>query len=537
MSKRFANIFFISLGAMLFLTVGFFLVLFLAPGFSAFGLRYIAIDTRAYDSKEVIIMDQIGSFSGSIVIECEDAPIKVQFTQGPVHTVRYYENFSGLTTTKIENPALSVKMGKDGSAVIKVESFKKYIFQNSNTERYLVLSVPLTSVAIEDESRRPSLTINSKNSDISFANNFEGEDLRIPEFNTVKIATNGNIQYDTHVKATTYNLKTNDSIVINEAKTIAVDATNYILESVKGQVSVQKPVVGNLDITVYNTGIKLVSCANLKARAGFGDITCYKKDAKIQVSGIVDISTKAGSVVLGDVLGVGANKISTGSGYVSIDKILDGKITTKSGNVTVTSVNNVEIETNMGKVAVEEALSALKVTTKRSKVVLGGEGMIMNNVTAFSRIGDITLLSATGKVNVQTVSSDISITNSNSEDMTVDCGGKLVATGLKGLVNIKVAKDCSLKFVTISDDAKIEAGDGCNKVKIEALSNSVKDTQLILSGKKVVRWEENEAGSSIFSKIEETTDLVNGLNGMEPLLKFAGKNAVVDLYLKSAPIE
>ena len=135
MSKRFVNVFFISLGAMMFLTVGFFLLLFLAPGFSAFGLRYIAIDTRAYDSKEVVILDQIGNFSGSIVVDCEDAPVKVEFTQGPVHTVRYYENYSGLTTTPIDYPSLSVSMGKDGSAVIKVESFKKYIFQNSNTER------------------------------------------------------------------------------------------------------------------------------------------------------------------------------------------------------------------------------------------------------------------------------------------------------------------------------------------------------------------------------------------------------------------
>ena len=268
--------------------------------------------------------------------------------------------------------------------------------------------------------------------------------------------------------------------VIRGATTVAEDSKADILESVKGQVSVQKPVVGNLDITVYNTGIKLISCSNLKARTDFGDIKCFKTDSKIQVAGIVDIETKAGSVNLGDVLGVGENKISTGSGSVVIDKILNGKITTKSGNVSITSVNNVEIVTNMGKVVVEEALSALKVTTKRSKIVLGGNGMIMNNVTAFSRIGDVTLLSASGKVNIQTISSDVSITNADSADLTVDCGGELVATGLKGLVNIKVAEDCSLKFTEVSNNVTIAAGDDCKKVKIEALSNSVTNQLLLL---------------------------------------------------------
>lgn len=66
MAKRFVSIFFIVIAITLFLVVGFVMLLFLAPGFSAFGLRYIAYGTRLYDSGKIIITDEIGSFNGHI---------------------------------------------------------------------------------------------------------------------------------------------------------------------------------------------------------------------------------------------------------------------------------------------------------------------------------------------------------------------------------------------------------------------------------------------------------------------------------------
>ena len=53
MSKRFATIFFITVATIMILAVVFFMVLFLAPGVTVFGIRYIGQDLHKYESGKI----------------------------------------------------------------------------------------------------------------------------------------------------------------------------------------------------------------------------------------------------------------------------------------------------------------------------------------------------------------------------------------------------------------------------------------------------------------------------------------------------
>ena len=87
-----------------------------------------------------------GTFSGSIRIETDQVPISVVFSQKYTYQVDYYDNYNGLTTSKFDDPSIEFSKDKDGTAVIKVKSFKKFIYENSNSNRYIRLLIPSTVI-------------------------------------------------------------------------------------------------------------------------------------------------------------------------------------------------------------------------------------------------------------------------------------------------------------------------------------------------------------------------------------------------------
>ena len=83
-----------------------------------------------------------------------------------------------------------------------------------------------------------------------------------------------------------------------------------------------------------------------------------------------------------------------------------------------------KISTSMGKVVVEEALSKIDVYSHRGKITVGGEGMTVSNPTLESRLGKVSLTSATGTVLLKTTKADIDFKNTNSSNITIYSGGK-----------------------------------------------------------------------------------------------------------------
>lgn len=490
MSKRFATIFFITVATIMILCVVFFLVLFLAPGFSMFGIKYIGKNLHAYDTGKVDLYTRLGASYTEYEINTYEVPVYVIFSENRNFELEYYDNYNGITNSKIQDPSIEIKT-QGGKVVITTTEFHKCIYETSTSERFLKFYVPLSETSGLDADGVYTLQINSTKSSVYFSK-AEPEDERIPNFDTVGINTKGKIHYDTTMVADTYKLETSSSISIDKDKSNIISATNYNLKTTSGKINIESPIDGDLTLETKNGSISLISCKNLYAKTTYGKIQSAGENP-VSISGVVDISTTAGSVILGTVEGVGENKIATGSGKVVIDKIGDGTITTKRGSVDIKSVQNFKIETNVGKVTVQESLGSIDVTTKRGDIILGGDGITLTNAKAFSRLGRVYVKSATGTVNIETISSNVEFKNATSDDITIKCGGKLKAEELSGKVNVRAEKDSTIRFTTINDVSVLEFGDGCKNVEVYALNNTKDDIGYLIYGSsiKIQEWKNN----------------------------------------------
>ncbi len=538
MAKRFTTIFFIVLGIIAFLGVGLFLVLILAPGTRIFGMMYVANNARAYNSGRLNVITELekqgfSGFSGSVTIEASEIPIYIEYTERYVYEFEYVENYIGLTKTDIERPSFSLSKDKTGGLVVKVNGFEKFIFENKATVRYFKLYVPMVDVS-GSGSGDTNLTIKSVKSDITFYKTLGDGETRTPNFNTVSIETKGKIVLNGSTKAKTYKLVSPNTIKIDKNFKNVVEATHYNLESTKGKIVIEPVISGDLNLKTKNGSIKLVSCRNLTVNTEHGDIVGLDADGKVDVAGMVYITSKSGKVSFGKVQGGAQSIITTSSGKVSIDKIGEALITTKRGSVNITSVEDAIINTNTGNVAIEESLESLKITTIRGKVTLGGEGMTMKNIDVFSHIGRVYVKSAHGSAVVKTNKSDVSFTNTTCTNITIDAGGKLVATGLTGTVNINVAKDADLTFTTITKDTTINGGAKTKNIVIWALQNSADDTAFSLSGKHCIHYEANDNGTGSYSTLDQGANISNRISGSGPALSVDGKGGNVKLYMKAS---
>ena len=81
MGKRLASIFLITLGVAIAGVIVFSLILFLAPGLSVFGIKYIAAGTHRV-SDSFVLAEEVGTANFvSVRIESEQVPVSVVFTQ------------------------------------------------------------------------------------------------------------------------------------------------------------------------------------------------------------------------------------------------------------------------------------------------------------------------------------------------------------------------------------------------------------------------------------------------------------------------
>lgn len=529
MAKRFAISCFIVLGVCIFLIAGMTLVMFLAPGFSVFGIKYIASNTHVINKKYTLVQE-IGSFSGSIIVETHEIPVKVYFTEEWDYRIEYYDNFNGITSSKIEDPSITISRAADGSAKISIKEYRRFLYESSSSQRYLKIFVPLASVSGSSSDYKTNLIFYAGASDVSFSK-IMNSDLRIPAFNMIRVETSGKVNFNTPVNAKTYRYLTNSSIKFGADTTKGINASNYILHSKRGSITINRAVQGDVTATTDAGDIKLLSCKNLTATTGYGTVHSAGKE-KVIVNGLANINTKAGNVYLGKVLGAGENEINTRSGEVKIDKIIDGTVKTTRGAIEIKSVGNVVIKTNIGRVQVEEVLESIDINSRRGNVYLGGKNMTVNNPTVYATLGRVYVYSASQTVDLKTVSGNIEFTNDNSEDITIVCGGKLKATNLRGEIEITAHDNVNLEFDDITDDVTITLKDTVKSVKIEALDNAYDEIRYLIRGKNVVRYGDNGAGSFT---IREKSDVLSNSASVTsgPLLKVTGKYAKISLYMQN----
>lgn len=532
MSKRLAIVFFVVIGSIIFAIAGFCLMLFLAPGFSAFGVKYIRSDLHFVWTGKVAISDtklfetQDGStFLGNVIVETHEVPVNVIYTENLEYYFEYYDNYSGFTTSKFDDPSFTITKDEQGNCVFKVQEFKKFVYESSSSKRYFNLYIPLQFVS-ESQSYSKSVTVRTDSAPITFVKE-DLDDTRMASHNKVTVETkSGRVKFkDIAVRANTLTYKTGNTIKLYGDQNKEFYAENYDLESRLGRIVINGPVGGNVYAKTNSGDIMVESCKNLKVETKNGDVYSSNKDKLLSTRGIVNIETTSGNVILGDINGTGVNTIKTGGGRVTINKIKTAEISTKRGSVTIKSVTDAKIESNVGKVTVEESLNSINVKTKRGNILLGGRGIKMNNVTAFSNLGKIDILSASGKVDVVTVKNNITFTNGDSTEMKFVSGKKLTAKGLAGKVNIVSAQDVYLEFTKITDSTIIELKDTCKSIVVKAETNTIANTNFYFEGASVRRYEDEALVNTPSSRLE-------GAGSKDPTayIKITGANAVIDVY-------
>lgn len=532
MAKRLMSIFFITLGIALACVVVFVLVLFLAPGLSIFGIKYIATGTHVIN-ENYSIYEKIGNFNYSVRIEAEEIPVQVILSSSSYsYNIEYYDNYNGLTNSNFDDPSIEFLKEADGTAVVKVTSFKKFIYENGNSSRYIRLIIPASFVS-NTKAGETDLTIISKSSNVTFVNEVQ---TRLPYFRNIKIETNGKVYNTSPVYAKNYSLKTINAIKITDDVATNINATNYILNSTGGKIVVDRDVEGDINATTKNARIQILSCNNFTANAGFGDVYSSKEDVGVTVNGVANISTTAGKVKIEQILGTEEKSIvNTTTGNVEIKKAYDIDVTTTRGFVTINSARNLKVQTSSGSIIDEEATESVQATTKRGKVYLGGEGCVLYNPTVTSTYGNVSVISASGKVKIETTKASVSFKNKDADNVTFDIGGNLEASNLIGAVKATVSGDATFNFLEFTDKSTIKGTGENSAITIYLLNNLASTFSYNLNGNDASLFEYNTEDSENHYQIGKSTSLTSSIELVNrPLLSVDTTGRLIVYYKKSS---
>ena len=490
MSKRFVATFFLVLASILIVCFIYVLLLFLLPGVSMFGLKYIGLGTHHKTTGKVILSEQlnsegdkVGVFSG-IILNNYEVPVNVIFSEDYTYYFEYEDNYNGITNSKITDPELSFSKDEMGNIVIDVNEYHTFLYETATSTRYINIYIPIQTVGQTDKYAL-NLTINSNKSPVTFKMETSGY-LTPATFNNLTINSNGKINYEYNVEAVNYSYKTSSSIEIDEEKDVTIKATNYELNSTDGKIVVKTPVSGDLTCTTKLGRVLLISCRNLTATTSFGDVGyAGSDDGSVTVSGVVNITTRAGNVTLGNVNGQSrTNSITTSSGNITINIIFDGAISTQRGQVNINSVRDFEVTSTTGKITIQEVKQEITARSTRGKITLGGENMLVSNVDVYSTLGKVTVTSATGNVNIETISADVEFTNTDSKNIAINCGGKLSATDLRGNVNVYVGEAIEyMSFTSVKEgNTEIVLGSECREAYVYISATELSEVSYYVQG-------------------------------------------------------
>ncbi len=532
MGKRLASVFLLTLGVALAGVVVFTLVLFMAPGLSIFGVKYIASGTHVVRENHVLIEKmEGGTFSGSLRVESDQVPIHIVFSQKFAYQVEYYDNYNGLTNSKFDDPSIDFLKDGDGTAVIKVTSFNKFVFENGNSSRYLKIYIP-SSIIGGTRAGETSLKIVSKSANVYFSE--EKDDHYTPYFRNINIETNGKVNSSVQVNTDNYSLKTVNAIKITEDNVKSINATNYFLNSTGGKIVVDREVDGDINATTKNARIQILSCRNFTANAGYGDVYSARKTAGIKVNGVANIKTTAGIVEIDTISGSGKSSIETKTGNVKITNVQDLDLTTTRGFVRVNSAKNINVTTSSGSITVETATESVTAKTKRGKVFLGGEENSLYNPKVESTFGDVSVISASGTVKIDTIKADVEFINKNASNIKLSVGGELNATKLLGAVDISVDGNANIEFEDFTQASKIEGLKANSLLTVKLLNNDGNSFSYDLEGNDASLFEFNAEDPNNHYQISKSTSITSSADKVgKPLLSVTTSGKLVVYYKKT----
>lgn len=494
MKKKILGIFIVLVFLVCFFFTGSAVILFMAPGVELFGIRYIPHKQSVFQ-KSLNIED----FSGeSIYIDTYNVPITINYTDYYSSKLYFVQEFVGFTKSGYDKANIEMSLDDEKNIHIETKELVKWMYADSTGEYKLVLDLSKHSAL------NKNLFINSNSSKVVINGGATYKD--------VNIVTNGELSVVNGViSSDNFKYHTNKMININNS----INAKNYDLKSTGSSINVSKEIDGDLTAKTKGGDIKFISCNNLNAETGGGNISSFNESANY-INSSTNIKTSGGDVSLGHI-SVADNlalcNIKSNSGKIKIVSMFDGVVSSNRGDIEIGEARAIILNTRIGDINVQTIKNEVVVNGRNGNVKLGELGSA-TNVKVFTTTGEIEVFNAYGMINLESVNSSVMLNNKGSENIKLKSGRTLFADGLKGAVDIYANGDISAQFESVSGPVNIETGTKSNNINIDASKSSYLDVDYSIrstKGKEAKVYIGNELdrqGNNLSTGIHEGKNLI-----------------------------
>lgn len=485
------------------------LIMYLAPGFEIFGIRYVANGTCDFSDTKSFTISR-----GDIIIECEDVPVIIDYSTITNAQVSFREKFIGFTASKAKQPSLNIATDQSGNVKIVTEEITKFLFETKlDNAKFLKISLPYTS---------RNITVKAKNSPVTFEGN-------IAQAGKVNIATAGEVKINNSMTIGTLTINTNSNVEVGEN----VKLSNATITTKNKYIKIAPAVSGDLNLTTTSGNIEINSCNNLQATTSSGVIKSIN-DKKITVSGKAELSSKSGSITIGKILGSKeTSTVTTKSGTIDIDYVNDISINSSRGPVNIGQAKNVDIEGGSGTINITTVAGKVDINARNGAVNLGKDGSgSVNNPTVTTTTGRITVYNTLGTVNLTSNNAAIFVRNTKgvgASEFKLSAGKGLTCENLEGAVEAYANGETNMHFQNISKDIRVSVGTKCKVVNIDATCKLYDEVNYELKSTKN-KEASVYAGNLLIAK---KNPIVSKNLVAAPFISVTGAYQVTTLYLKA----
>lgn len=491
------------IGIPLLLFFGTALVLFLAPGFEIFGIRYVANGVVDY-KKEI----PLSSFGGELYINAYDAPIEIEYAGVSAPKVVFKQKYVGFTRTPDKQPSIKAEVDANGDLRISTVEIRKFIFASSITDSYLLY------VMLPQNSR--DITINAETSSVTFKG-------VVGNASRVNVTSKGKFNVQNTMKIGTLNLNTNSDVNLDTNLTL----THATISTGNKYINIKNAVTGDLNLKNTSGNIQFNRCQNLTVNTSSGVVKSSVAGGAV-VNGNAKITTRSGSVNLESINGTDTSTITTKTGTINIKKLNYIDITSNRGNINIGETTSVKIKGGSGDISIAGVNGKVTISATSGSVVLGAEnGNVIQNPVVNTTTGKIYAYNTMGNVSLTSTHNLIHLKNKNASQIRLSAGRTLTAKNLQGDVNAYANGNVNLHFQNLKKDVTINVGTKCKSVKIDAKCAIFDEVNYQLKSSK------NKAASVYKGDtLLVRSNPINATNGVAaPLIKVTGAYQVTTLYL------
>ena len=169
-----------------------------------------------------------------------------------------------------------------------------------------------------------------------------------------------------------------------------------------------------------------------------------------------------------------------------------------------------------------------------NKVILGGEKNKLYNPVVESTFGDVSVMSASGTVSIQTIKADVSFTNTDASNIKLLVGGELTAKKLLGAVEVSVDGSADIQFEQFTQNSTITGTNANALISVSLLNNDGNSFAYNLEGNDASLFEYNIDDPENHYQINKSTSIISPVEMVgRPLLKVSAEGRLVVYYKKT----